>query len=198
MSSIITKADVIAKVKQLHKKHYYSYGYMIHTVPDENSEHYFNKDNLKWYQTFNHNVSNKVPLLSLDAKLSLNGYTFKMRFDRPLVKDERYEFESYFGFGGHCDGYNPNRTVMCFAETKDETINIDDLLVKDQTASDTVDADYINYVITVLILGGYVKFWNAIYEFEKWCVDAGILNTCNRDMHKVITHILDNMECDYI
>jgi len=72
------------------------------------------------------------------------------------------------------------------------------LLVKDQTASDTVDADYINYVITVLILGGYVKFWNAIYEFEKWCVDAGILNTCNRDMHKVITHILDNMECDYI
>ena len=192
MSSNITKADVIAKFKQLHKTHYYPYGYMIHTISDSVSEQFFK--NADWYHNYNRNASSKVPIRSLNATLSIEGNTFKIGFDRPLVKDEQYEFESYFGFGDHCDGYTEIRTIMRFAEKKDEAKNIEKLLLLNGNSTDAVNEEYLHYVCLVLILGGYVKFWKAIDDFEKWCLDAQIINPNSNMKQKVFEYIFEKVE----
>ena len=31
---------------------------------------------------------------------------------KPIEKVHRYEFENYFGFGGHCDGFDSNKKII--------------------------------------------------------------------------------------
>lgn len=175
---MITKADVVAKFKQLHNKHYnQSDAYMISNVPDETSEKVF--AGAQWQQVYNRYASDRVYILSANATIPIMGHEFKMQFHRPLVMEHRYEFESYFGFGGHCQGFNPNRTIACFPKKIDKCADIDEILLKDQCATDPVDADYAKQAITLLAVGGYVKFWNAVHEFENWFVDMAGIPECN-------------------
>ena len=90
--------------------------------------------------------------------------------------DHHCEFEDYFGFGGHCKGFNENRTVARFPSKFDAELNIDALLLQD--AADPIDADYAKRAIMLLALGGYVKYWAAIHEFENWFVDAADIPEC--------------------
>jgi hypothetical protein len=99
-----------------------------------------------------------------------------MQFERPLVKDHHCEFEEYFGFGGHCNGFTLNRTVARFPSKFDAELNIDTLLLQD--AADPIDADYAKSAIMLLALGGYVKYWAAVHEFENWVVDAADIHEC--------------------
>ena len=174
---MITKADVITKFKQLHKKNYSQSGaYMISNVPDETSEKVF--AGAHWHEVYNRYASDRVYIRSANATVPLMGHEFKMQFHRPLVMEHRYEFESYFGFGGHCQGFNINRTIACFPKKIDECADIDEILLKDQCATDPVDADYAKQAITLLAVGGYVKFWNAVHEFEDWLADVGGIQEC--------------------
>ena len=95
-----THAEVVAKFKELHKKHYYTRGYLISTVPDELLTR-LNDAEVQWCETYNSNVSDRVDILTVHVTVPLMGHTFTMQFDRPLVMEHRSEFESYFGFGGH-------------------------------------------------------------------------------------------------
>ena len=166
------KADVVAKFKQLHQKYYIARGYMISNVPDETSDKVF--AHCAWNETYNRHASEHVNIRSLTATVPLLGHPFKMQFERPLVQDHHCEFEDYFGFGGHCKGFNVNRTLARFPQQFDAGVNIDALLLQEGP----VDADYAKHAITLLALGGYVKYWDAVHEFEQWFVDVTGIPEC--------------------
>jgi hypothetical protein len=182
-----THAEVIAKFKELHKKHHHPRGYLISTVPDDMLSRF---SDVQWCETYNSNVSDRVDILTVNASVPLMGHTFTMQFDRPQVMEHRYEFESYFGFGGHCNGYDCNRTIAHFPVTMDPKVDLDAMLF-----TGTVDAAYAKQAILLLALGGYVKFWNAVHEFEDWFVSAGIPECAGFiDGKELMTHILDVMQ----
>jgi hypothetical protein len=184
-----THAEVVAKFKELHKKHYYTRGYLISTVPDELLSR-LNDAEVQWCETYNSNVSDRVDILTVHVTVPLMGHTFTMQFDRPLVMEHRSEFESYFGFGGHCQGYDCNRTIAHFPVKMHPEVDLDAMLL-----TGTVDAAYAKQAILLLALGGYVKFWDAVHEFEDWFVSAGIPECAGFiDGKELMSHIIDVMQ----
>ena len=171
---MITKADVVAKFKELHKASYNSQGYMISNVPDEITETVF--VDAVWRETYNRHASEHVRIRSLSMTVPLLGRDFKMQFDRPLVKDHHCEFEEYFGFGGTCKDFTLNRTIARFPSKFDADLNIDELLSHDDAGP--IDADYAKKAIMLLALGGYVKYWNAVYDFQQWFTDVAGIPEC--------------------
>ena len=169
----ITKADVVAQFKELHNNHYRKQGFMISNVPDEVSVKVF--ADAAWSETYNMHASKYVTIQSLCVTVSLWGRDFTMQFDRPLTMDHHCEFEEYFGFGGHCKDYNANRTIARFPSNFDADLNIDALLLKEGH----IDAEYAKRAIMLLVLGGYVKYWTAVHEFEQWFVNVGGISECN-------------------
>jgi hypothetical protein len=196
---MITKADVIAKFQQLHKKHYNQSGaYMISNVPDETSEKVF--AGAHWHEVYNRYASDRFCIRSSNATVPLMGHEFQMQFHRPLVMEHRYEFESYFGFGGHCKGFNANRTIACFPKKIDEDADIDEMLLKDQCGTDPVDAEYAKQAIMLLAVGGYVKYWNAVHEFENWFADVAGIPECKgfNDSKQLMERIFDVMTLETV
>ena len=126
---------------------------MISNVPDETSETVF--ADAVWCETHNRHASAHVNIRTTNATVPLLGHDFKMQFERPLVKDHHCEFEDYFGFGGHCKGFNVNRTIARFPSKFDAAIDIDELL---QCSTDPIDTDYAKRAIVLLALGGYVSY----------------------------------------
>jgi hypothetical protein len=188
------KADVVAKFKQLHQKCYIARGYMISNVPDETSETVF--AHCAWNETYNRYASEHVNIRSLTATVPLLGHPFKMQFERPLVQDHHCEFEDYFGFGGHCKGFNVNRTLARFPQQFDAGVNIDALLLQEGP----VDADYAKRAIMLLALGGYVKYWNAVHEFEQWFVDVAGIPECKgfTESKELLARIFEVMQMETV
>jgi len=188
-----TKADVIAKFKQLHKDHYQPSAYMVSNVPDEITEQTF--AGAAWREVYNRYASDRVNIRSTNATVPFMGHEFKMQFHRPLVKEHRYEFEEYFGFGGHCSGFNINRTIACFPTKFHDKIDIHEIL---QSGADPVDADYAKQAIMLLALGGYVKFWSAVQNFEQWFVDVAGIPECKgfKESNQLMTRIYEVMELE--
>jgi len=188
-----TKADVVARFKELHKAHYNSQGFMISNVPDETSEKVFT-DAAVWREVYNRYASEHVDIRSLSATVPILGHNFIMQFERPLVMDHHREFEDYFGFGGHCKGFTLNRTVARFPSKFDADLNIDALLLQDD-ATGPIDADYAKRAIMLLAIGGYVKFWTAVHEFENWFVDVAGIPECKgfSESKELLAHIFEVM-----
>lgn len=168
----ITKADVVAKFKELHNRHYSIQGFLISNVPDKTSEKVFAE--AVWRETYNHYASEHVNIRSLSVTVPLCGINFTMQFERPVKMDHHCEFEDYFGFGGHCKGFNVNRTVARFPSRFDADLNIDALLLQEGP----IDTDYAKRAIMLLALGGYVKYWTAVHAFEQWFADVGGIPEC--------------------
>ena len=168
-----THAEVIAKFKELHTKHHYTRGYLISRVPDELLSRF---NDVQRCETYNSNVSDRVDILTVIVTVPLMGHAFQMQFDRPLVMEHRYEFESYFGFGGHCQGHDRNRTIAHFPVKMNPEVDLDAILLtgSQDNQDNQVDAAYAKQAILLLALGGYEKFWDAVHEFENWFVSAGI------------------------
>lgn len=187
----LTKYAVIDKFNQLHKKYYNCSGYMISTINDERSKQFLaNEPTQTWLNTWNAYASKSVQIQTLHAKMEVLNQTFNIRLDRPLERDERYEFEAYFGFGGHCDGYSDNRIIMCFIHKFNKDCNVSDLLLDGGSELDLVDVDFANQSILLLLLGGYVKYWDAIYEMVEWFQGAGIPVL---DSTQILSYIFDKM-----
>ena len=191
-----TKADVVAKFKQLHKDHYRSDGYMVSDVGDAVAEKVF--AGAAWHEVHNRYASDRVNIHSTNATVPFMGHEFKMQFHRPIVMEHRCEFESYFGFGGHCNGFNLNRTIACFPKQFDATFVIDDILLKDQCETDPVNADYAKQAIILIALGGYVKFWSEVQNFEQWFVDVAGIPECKgfTESKELLAHIFEVMEME--
>jgi len=189
-----THAEVIAKFKELHTKHHCTRGYLISRVPDELLSRF---NDVQWCETYNSNVSDRVDILTVIVTVPLMGHAFQMQFDRPLVMEHRYEFESYFGFGGHCQGHDHNRTIAHFPVKMNPEVDLDAILLTGSQGNqdNQVDAAYAKQAILLLALGGYVKYWDAVHEFENWFVSAGIPECAGFiDGKELIAHIIDVMQ----
>jgi hypothetical protein len=200
---MITKADVVTKFKKLHGKYHRQRGYMIYTVPDEMSVKFHASSSSSssssdrgshfvWCETYNRYASETKDIRSCNVVVPLMGHTFNVRLDAPLVQDHRHEFESYFGFGGHCEGYTPTRTIVCYPAQFEDAIDIDDLLTN-ESGSDLVDHAYAKQVLMLLVLGGYVKYWEAVAEFENWFITEAGIDVCDTGK-ELLQHVFETME----
>lgn len=72
---------------------------------------------------------------------------------KPIKEVHRYEFENYFGFGGHCKGFNSNKKIILCPKYK--KIELDELLSK-------IDIDILNdnKIIELCLIMFLLGFWN--------------------------------------
>lgn len=173
---MISKQDVAAKFSELHKKHYIARGYMISTMNDDLTKN-FVEDHPEITWTFGYNTYARANIQTAKINVSIFGKMFTVLLERPMYPVERSEFECYFGFGGHCEGYTPYRMVVRFATTTEEhgfdyrTLLKGNIKESNDESSDVIDVPYIQDVFKLLVTGGYVKYWKAWDELNQWFIE---------------------------
>ena len=187
----ITKQCVFEKFTELHKKYYVNRGCMISTLNDNFSKQFVEMHHeIKWVHTYNRYAETDIQVAKINV--SIFGKPFPVLLERPLKPSHRSEFECYFGFGGHCEGYTEFRMISRFPESFEEhSFNYEELLMlssKSEKGGDCgddgdevkenlehsdhdIDVNYIKDVFKLLIIGGYVKYWKAFDELNQWFVD---------------------------
>ena len=174
-----TYTDVITKFKEMKTIYYSERGCMISTIDDKFSKQFLHKyPNLRWREKYNKHAEAVV----LTAKINtiIFGQPFAVYLHRPIKQIHRWEYEYFFGFGGHCEGFSYDRIIMTFAESFDDSIDIEYLLMTGTLANAdgdvgacVIDEQYIKNVLKLLVVGGYVKQWNAFNHFKKWFKEHG-------------------------
>ena len=170
-----SKQAVVNKFSELHKKYYVPRGYMISTVNDDIAKKIV-EDHPEIVWTFGYNTHARANIQTAKFNVTIFGNAFTVLLERPMYPVERSEFECYFGFGGHCEGYTPYRMIVRFATTVEEhRFDFRTLLeenIKENTEPETdsihVDIPYIRDVFKLLVIGGYVKYWKAWDELTQW------------------------------
>ena len=175
LATTTTYTDVITKFKDLSKKYYMVRGCMISTVDDDFSKEFLKKHpNLVWEETYNSYAEAYV--LTAKINVIVFGQPFAVYLHRPIKEVHRFEYEDFFGFGGHCQGFSFNRIIAAYQEIFDDNIDIEYLLMTGTLASGeccTIDEKYIKNTLKLLVLGGYVKYWAAFKEFKEWFKERG-------------------------
>ena len=178
-----TYTDVITKFKELHKSYYSRSGCMISTLNDDFSKEFLEKNpNLVWGEKYNPYADAVV----LTTKININifGKLFMVQLCRPIKKIHRFEYEDFFGFGGHCKGFSLDRIIITFTESFDKELDIEYLLMTGMLVGSgegdgegekccDIDEQYIKNTLKLLVVGGYVKYWTAFSEFKKWFKERG-------------------------
>lgn len=203
----ITGHQVVAKFEELRSKYYIknSEAHMITTIPDSISDSFIESaPDAIWNRRYKYTVSDKVPILCAIVEVEIFGRNFKAQFDRPCMPEHRSEFEQYFGFGGHCKGYTDKRIIACFPHTHMDDDsgagsdtnagpNADELLLS-ACAESVIDDEYVKRALALLVLGGYVKYWDAYYEFSAWFTSFGMFPGADVKAKDVILpYIFDHM-----
>ena len=170
-----TYTDVITKFKDLKRKYYSDRGCMISTVDDDFAKEFLGKHpNLLWEEKYN--AYAEAYVLMAKINVTIFGQPFAVYLHRPIKMVHRYEYEEFFGFGGHCEGFSYDRIIATYAERFDDNIDIEYLLMTGTLASGeccTIDEKYIKNTLKLLVLGGYVKYWAAFNEFKEWFKERG-------------------------
>ena len=169
----ITKGDVVNKFKELHNKYYVTRGYMIHTVSDAFSKQFCEMHlttGLEWKVEYNQYAETRVRVVEI--KTFVFGKPILVALERPIKQVHRSEFEYHFGFGGHCKGYSDTRLIARFLSDFDKELNYEELLNPAVEENATpIDETYIKNVLKLFIMGGYIKYWKAYYEFRDWFME---------------------------
>jgi hypothetical protein len=171
----ITRSDVVNKFKELHKKYYVGRGYMIHTVSDAFSKQFCEKidaetEEVKWKEEYNCHAETCIRVAKINV--SIFGKPFLVLLERPIKQVHRSEFEYYFAFGGHCQGYIDTRLIARFLGEFDKELNYEELLHSTvDVAYETIDEIYIKNALKLLVMGGYVKYWKAYSELKDWFME---------------------------
>jgi len=192
----ITKGDVVNKFKDLHKKYYVTRGYMIHTVSDVFSKQFCEmhaKTGLEWAVEYNQYAETYVRVAEI--KTFVFGKPILVALERPIKQVHRSEFEYHFGFGGHCKGYSDTRLIARFLGQFDKELNYEELLNPTVEEKATpIDETYVKSVLKLFIMGGYIKYWKAYYEFRDWFME----NTDESIRHELsLTMFRSNFEEDF-
>ena len=178
-----TYTDVITKFKELKTSYYSERGCMISTLNDEFSKKFLEKHpNLIWKEKYNPYA--EAIVLAAKINITIFGRPFVVVLCRPIKKVHRYEYEEFFGFGGHCEGFSHDRIIMTFAESFDKNIDTEYLLMTGTLVGKSegddegekcciIDEQYIKNALKLLVVGGYVKYWAAFNEFKKWFKERG-------------------------
>jgi hypothetical protein len=146
---------------------------MISTVNDDVAKK-FVKDHPEITWIFGYNTYAQANIQTATIKVTIFGKLFTVLLERPMYPVERSEFECYFGFGGHCEGYTPYRMIIRFATTIEEHgFDYQTLLEGNikENSNKTVDIPYIQDVFKLLVIGGYVKYWKAWDELTQWFLE---------------------------
>ena len=138
--------------------------------------------NLVWGEKYNPYADAVV----LTTKININifGKLFMVQLCRPIKKIHRFEYEDFFGFGGHCKGFSLDRIIITFTESFDKELDIEYLLMTGMLVGSgegdgegekccDIDEQYIKNTLKLLVVGGYVKYWTAFSEFKKWFKERG-------------------------
>jgi len=169
----ITKSDVVNKFKELHTKYFVGRGYMIHTVSDVFSKQFCEMHlttGLEWKVEYNQYAETRVRVVEI--KTFVFGKPIIVALERPIKQVHRSEFEFYFGFGGHCQGYSDTRLIARFLSEFDKELNYEELLnPADEENATPIDETYVKNVLKLFIMGGYIKYWKAYYEFRDWFME---------------------------
>jgi len=172
-SQKITKGDVVNKFKELHTKYFVGRGYMIHTVSDVFSKQFcemHGKTGLEWKVEYNQYAETRVRVVEI--KTFVFGKPILVALERPIKQVHRSEFEYHFGFGGHCKGYSDTRLIARFLGQFDKELNYEELLNPAVEENATpIDETYVKNVLKLFIMGGYIKYWKAYYEFRDWFME---------------------------
>ena len=181
-TSSIGYTDVIIKFKEMKINYYSERGCMISTLNDKFSKQFLEKHpNIKWRERYNKHA--EATVLTAKIKINIFGKLFKIYLHRPIKQIHRWEYEYFFGFGGHNAGFSLDRIIMTFVETFDNSIDFEYLLMTGTLASAdetntnkccTIDEKYVKNVLKLLVVGGYVKQWNAFNHFTKWFKENGL------------------------
>jgi len=182
-----TYTDVIKKFEDLKKQYYIERGCMISTLSDTFSKKFLEKHpNLKWCEKYNRYA--EAVVFTATISVIIFEKKFEVYLHRPIKQIHRWEYEYFFGFGGHNAGFSRDRIIMTFQETFDKNIDVDYLLMTGTLAGTscgecddddsqnrccTIDEKYIKNALKLLVIGGYVKQWNAFNNFKKWFTDHG-------------------------
>lgn len=175
----INYADVVRKFKEMKMMYYSDRGCMISTLNDNFSKQFLQKHpNLKWREKYNKHAEAQV--LTATINVSIFGKLFKVYLHRPIKEIHRWEYEYFFGFGGHNAGFSHDRIIMTFAETFDKELDFEYLLMagtlmnaNEDTIVHNIDKKYVKDALKLLVVGGYVKQWNAFNHFKKWFKEHG-------------------------
>jgi len=171
----LSKQAIIDKFTQLHKKYYVPRGYMISTVNDDVAKK-FVEDHPEIACIFVYNSYARANIQTATIRVTIFGKVFTVLLERPMYPVELSEFECYFGFGGHCEGFTLYRMIVRFATTIEEHGFDYRMLLEEnikenpepETDSIHVDIPYIQDVFKLLVIGGYVKYWKAWDELSQW------------------------------
>jgi hypothetical protein len=173
----MTRQVVADKFSELHKKHYVNRGYMITTMNDDATKKFVEEHpEIEW--TLKYNKYAEANIQTAKIHVTIFGKPFAVLLERPLYQVHRSEFEYYFGFGGHCNGYTQYRMIVRFATTFEEHgFDYRTLLllptndVEESGQNVAVDPEYIQNVFKLLVIGGYVKYWKAWNELNEWFLE---------------------------
>ena len=177
---IIKYTDVVRKFKEMKTTYYSERGCMISTLNDNFSKQFLQKyPNLKWSEKYNKHA--EAEILTAKIRINIFGKPFNVYLHRPIKQIHRWEYEYFFGFGGHNAGFSRDRIIMTFAETFDKELDFEYLLMAGtladadgNTSACNIDEKYIKNVLKLLVVGGYVKQWNAFNHFKKWFKENGL------------------------
>jgi hypothetical protein len=204
-ASATTYTDVITKFKELKKKYYTNRGCMILTVNDDFAKQLLEKYvNLAWSEKYN--AYAEAHVLTTKINVIIFGQPFAVYLYRPIKQVHRWEYEEFFGFGGHNEGFSLDRIILTFEEKFDENIDIEYLLMTGTLVGSSCDGDgdgddecheycvidekYIKNVLKLLVVGGYVKYWAAFYEFKEWFKEHGFNVDFDTNNGKTLTSFI--------
>ena len=170
----LSKQAVADKFSELHKKFYVPRGYMISTVNADVAKK-FVEDHPEVEWAIGYNTYARANIQTAAIHVTIFGNPFTVLLERPLDPVHCSEFECYFGFGGHCDGFTPYRMIVRFATTIEEHgFDYRTLLegnIKENSNDAVVDIPFIKDVFKLLVIGGYIKYWKAWDELTQWFLE---------------------------
>ena len=186
-SANINYTDVNKKFQELTSIFYTTKGCMILTLDDTFSKHFIaSHPTLQWNEEYNRYA--EAVVLTAKINIIIFGQPFEVYLHRPIKQIHRWEYEYFFGFGGHNAGFSHDRIILTFSETFNKDIDVEYLLMTgtlyqggdDGDADEgseaiccVIDEKYVKNALKLLVIGGYVKQWSAFNYFKKWFKDRG-------------------------
>lgn len=166
---------------------------MISTVNDDVAKK-FVEDHPEIAWIFGYNSYARANIQTATIHITIFGKPFTVLLERPMYPVECSEFECYFGFGGHCEGFTLYRMIVRFATTIEEHgFDFQTLLDCDRVEEDIkenikeniesftaieleevakpIGIPHIQDVFKLLVIGGYVKYWKAWDELTQWFLE---------------------------
>jgi len=190
--------EIIAYFKALQIEYHRYNGSLIHTLDENLAKKYIAE--LSWNDCFNSYVPG---VLLSQAKLEIDvfGQTFQVELWKPIKFVSKFEFEIFFGFLSR--EYDANRVVAQFSKDINPKIDVRQLLSsvkirrwdeEEDVVFDVVvkkglpnelceqifnqlkkddEEQFVRDVLRLMVLGGYVKYWEAITKYQQWFKEQG-------------------------